>query len=387
MQKHIVIITGSRAEWGLLRPVHNELILLGIRTTVLITGSHLHSQSDHSEKEIVAEAGGEIIRVYITPEDLTLNPGQLMLNSMANALNRIPDALRKLNPDMAIILGDRYEIFAAATACRLSGIRLAHISGGELTLGAFDDALRHCITKLSDLHFTAAEEYRRRVIQLGEEPQRVFNVGELALDKLSQLPLKSQEELEHLLGCKLDSFFLLTIHPETCSPGEGIRITTLLLELLPVHFPGFKLVFTGANADPEGEKINLLLKQFSINSGAGCYFASLGRLNYLSLAKLARCVIGNSSSGIAEVPALGTPVVNIGRRQLGRTHGLAVTSVASDHDQILQAIKKAADLRFREVAMSFPNPYQGEDSARQIASIIASLDLTTISREKKFHDL
>lgn len=387
MPRHIVIITGSRAEWGLLRPLHDELLRAGLRTTVLVTGSHLHAAGGCQADEIFSVPGITAVPVAITPDDPSLNDQQLMFATMAGALNRLPAVLQQLQPDLVIVLGDRYEIFAAASVCRLSGIRLAHISGGELTLGAFDDALRHCITKLSDLHFTASEDYRRRVIQLGENPQFVYNVGELALDKLSRMPFKSRYELEGQLECRLDDFFLLTVHPETCAPGEGLRIVELLLGVLRAEFPEVFLIFTGANADPEGSRINELLKAAFADGRAGRFFNSLGRLNYLSLARLARCVIGNSSSGIAEVPALGTPVVNIGRRQQGRPHGSAVTSVFASEKELAAALKKAADPGFRVVAAKFVNPYAGEDSAATIAGIIAGLDLSGIPRAKPFHDL
>lgn len=387
MQKHVVIITSSRAEWGLLYPVYCELKKLGIRTSVLATGSHLHSQSGFSVNEIEQCDVKSVVKVYITPEDPGLTDDQLMFRSMANAIVGLPEALQQLQPDLAIVLGDRYEILAAALTCRLSGIRLAHISGGELTLGAFDDQLRHCITKLSDIHFTATGEYRRRVIQLGENPGMVYNVGELALSGLSRLRYKNIAELEAIIQRPLKDFFLLTVHPETCSPGAGLQIVELLLDLLPKEFSDTLLLFTAANADPEGNEINAMLAERAVCEPSKIHFVkSLGRLNYLSAARYARCVIGNSSSGIAEIPAVGTPVVNIGRRQLGRPHGRAVISVACSGDEIVDAVKKAADPKFREVIKSSEKLYAGEDAAVKISEIIALLDFKRISREKVFFD-
>ncbi len=387
MQRHIVIITGSRAEWGLLRTVCQELIERGQRVTVVVTGSHLHSQSGFSGDEVDTLAGCDFVNVYITPEEALESTTGLMMKTISNAFIGLPDALSSLKPDLAVVLGDRYEIFAAATVCRLIGIPLAHISGGELTIGAFDDCLRHCITKLSDLHFAATETYRNRVIQLGETPDRVFNAGELALADLHKTPFKERAELEQMLNISLKEFFLVTVHPETCSPGEGLRIIKILIAILTGHFADIGVVFTGANADPEGDEINQAIAEYVKERGAGCFVRSLGRLNYLSMARLATCVIGNSSSGIIEVPALATPVVDIGRRQLGRPRSEAVISVVAGKEQILSAVKKALKPSFRQQAKNCINPYEGENSARQIAEILSTFDLATISREKHFHDL
>ncbi len=387
MQKHIVVITGSRAEWGLLQPVCRELLDRGARVTVLVTGSHLHSQSGFSGSEVDSCFAFASEKVCITPENGSLNSHHLMMQTMSNAFALLPATLEKLQPDLALVLGDRYEIFAAATVCRLSGIRLAHISGGELTTGAFDDCLRHCITKLSDLHFTAAQAFKNRVIQLGESPDRVFNVGELALADLHKTRFKSRQELEQLVKTDLESFFLITVHPETCAPGQGMQIFTLLDEIFTSGFAGFSLIFTAANADPEGDQINAAINVFVERRANGRFIKSLGRLNYLSMARLATCVIGNSSSGIAEVPALGTPVVNIGRRQHGRPHGSSVISVAAEKDAIVAAIKKASQPTFREQSKNCCADYEGHDSARRIAEIIVNFDLGTISREKGFVDL
>jgi UDP-hydrolysing UDP-N-acetyl-D-glucosamine 2-epimerase len=310
-----------------------------------------------------------------------------MLATMSNAFAEIPDTLNKLQPDLALVLGDRYEIFAAASICRLSGIRLAHIAGGELTIGAFDDCLRHCITKLSDLHFTAAEEFSKRVIQLGEAPDRVFNVGELGFADLQLTSFKTRSELEELVGVNLDNFFLMTIHPETCSPGQGIKIFHHLAHLFSAIFSDYSLVFTAANADPEGDQINDAITAYiNINKKAR-FIRSLGRLNYLSMARLASCVIGNSSSGLTEVPALGTPVINIGRRQTGRPHGASVISVPVDETQICEAIKKALHPDLKNECQRLSEKFSGFDSARMIARIISDYDLSCISQEKEFNDL
>lgn len=388
MSKHICIITGSRAEWGILRPLHDELQKRVSRVSVVVTGSHLHYQSDYSAEEISKDIGEDYHQVYITPENGAQDNQSLMFAAMAGALTRFPKLFDMFRPDLVVYLGDRYEIYAVATACRLLGIRSAHISGGELTAGAFDDVLRHCISKLSDLHFTATEDYRRRVIQLGEIPELVFNTGDLGLADLADLPFLQRSQLEDLTKCALDDFFLITLHPQTCSPGAALNGIKQLLPLLIKTYPGTRLLITGANADPEGEEINAYIKaQADIEPESICFFSSLGRLNYLSAARLARCVIGNSSSGIIEVPSLGVPVLNIGRRQQGRPHSQTVITADFDEAAILQALGRLLADGFREKCALFANPYEGKDSARKIAEIIASIDLNSISREKQFHDL
>lgn len=388
MSKHICVVTGSRAEWGILRPLYEELTRKISRVSLVVTGSHLHSQSGFSAEEIDSDIGHEHHRVYITPDSGGQNNRALMFASMAAALVKFPAVFDEIKPDLVVYLGDRYEIYAVATACRLSGIRSAHISGGELTAGAFDDVLRHCITKLSDLHFTATEEYRRRVVQLGENPELVFNTGDLGLADLAELPFLNKSQLKKLTKCALDDFFLITLHPQTCSPGTAIDGLKRLLPLLRKRYPKTHLMFTGANADPEGEEINGYIKEMAAQDPEHiCFHRSLGRLNYLSAARLARCVIGNSSSGIIEVPSLGVPVLNLGRRQQGRPYSKAVITADFDANAIQKSLNALLTEGFREKCAGFTNPYEGKDSARKIAEIIANIDLDSISREKQFHDL
>jgi UDP-hydrolysing UDP-N-acetyl-D-glucosamine 2-epimerase len=382
------MITGSRAEWGIIRPLYNELVSQGVQVNLVVTGSHLHASSGFSVNEIEADIGSSYNKVYITPEDMSLPDNTLMFTSMATALEKFALFFDKMRPDLVVYYGDRFEILAIATACRLSGVRSAHISGGEITLGAFDDVLRHCLTKLSDLHFTATEEFRRRVIQLGEDPQRVFNTGELALADLDKAVFMSKAELESDLGHSLNDFFLITLHPETCAPGKAIAGLADLLSLLRKLYPATRLVFTGANADPEGNAINArLAEKAQLESATINFHQHLGRLRYLSVARIARCVIGNSSSGIIELPSLGIPVLDLGNRQGGRPRSRAVINADFSEKTIKKSLKKLLAPGYREKCAQFPNPYEGCDAARKIARIIADYDLNSISHEKKFYDL
>jgi UDP-hydrolysing UDP-N-acetyl-D-glucosamine 2-epimerase len=388
MNKKVFMITGSRAEWGILRPLYQELERLGVQVMLVVTGSHLHAGSGFSVAEIEADIGPRFLSVYITPEDESLPEKTLMFASMAAAIEKFASFFENEKPDLVLYYGDRYEIYAAATACRLSGIRSAHVSGGEVSLGAFDDVLRHCITKLSDLHFTATEEFRRRVVQLGENPNLVYNTGELALADLDKTAFLSQEQLEKDLNCSLNEFFLITLHPETCAPGTVLKGLATVLSVLRELHPDTTLLFTGANADPEGNAINAALAEEARRQPDTIVFHNnLGRLRYLSAARLARCVIGNSSSGIIELPSLGIPVLNLGNRQGGRPRSQAVITADFSRQSVKKALKKLLAPDWREKCRLFPNPYEGIDAARTIAGIIAGYDINSISSEKKFYDL
>ena len=388
MNKKVCMITGSRAEWGILRPLYHELEHQGVRVKLVVTGSHLQSCSGFSVSEIEADIGTAFSKIDITHEAESQPEKAQMFASMAAAIERFALFFDNEKPDLVLYYGDRYEIYAIATACRLSGIRSAHVSGGEVSLGAFDDILRHCISKLSDLHFTATEEFRQRVIQLGEQPERVYNTGELALADLDKTAFMSRELLEKDLSCSLDNFFLITLHPETCAPETVLKGLATLLPLLRELHPDTTLVFTGANADPEGRAINTAIAEEARRQPDVMVFHThLGRLRYLSVARFARCVIGNSSSGIIELPSLGIPVLDLGNRQGGRPRSQAVMTADFSRSSIKKALKKLLAPDWREKCKLFPNPYEGFDSARKIAGIIAGYDISSICSEKQFYDL
>lgn len=395
MRKKIVVITGSRAEWGLLKPLCYELKASGADLIVIVTGSHL---SENATDILSDEFSDEFVykQVYITPcfgyngiesqKNLTeakLNGNETqMFKEMAQVYEKLPAILRDIKPDIAVVLGDRYEIFAAASVCRLMGIGLAHFSGGELTLGAFDDALRHCITKLSDWHFVSNEEHKKRVIQLGEVPENVYNVGDLAMAGFREMKFKTAEELRAAFGFDFGEFFLLTVHPETCSPGAGVNIVRCLLTDLRVLYPHVTFIFTGSNTDPGGAEINDAIKEAAATDNMIKFIPSMGRLNYLSAAKLSKCVIGNSSSAISEIPALKTPAVNIGNRQKGREHAGSVIDCGVTFSEIKTAVQRALEYSFSDDSDLLP-----ADPAKVSAAIINSFDIRHFTREKAFYDL
>jgi UDP-hydrolysing UDP-N-acetyl-D-glucosamine 2-epimerase len=390
MQKKILIVTGSRAEWGLLKPLYKLLKQnTQIETLLLVTGSHLNSEGDNSIAEIENDQVEIDARLTVFTKNDAKDVEQQMFNAMARLYEDLPPILQQLQPDMTIFLGDRYEIFAVASVCRLLGLQTAHISGGELTRGAFDDQLRHAITKLSDYHFTATETYRQRVIQMGENPDCVFNCGEIGLYRFSQLQLLSPQATKEKLKLPANAkIWLATIHPETSFPKKVSAALDALLDRMLALSAERIIVFTAANADPEGERINCRLKEYAAKFPQKLkFFHSLGRTPYLSLAASAELVIGNSSSGIIEIPALRVPVINLGTRQTGRPHSATVVDAGFEADSFEKALNTVLNEEFRASLPNHENIYQGEDSCEKIADLLIKLATKPPHHIKAFYDL
>jgi len=381
----ICVVTGSRAEYGLLSPLlrliqEDEQLTLQI----VATGMHLSPLFGSTWQEI--EKDGFTINEKVDIE-LSADSKVGIAKSTGLAVIGLSEALTKLKPDWVVLLGDRFETFAAATAAHLLGIPIAHLHGGELTEGAVDDAFRHAITKMSTLHFTAAPEYRQRVMQLGESPDRVFDVGAIGLDNVRQLPLLSKKELEQQLEFpELERTILVTFHPVTLENiSSEQQVTELLaaLDALTEH----KVIFTFPNADADGRVIINLLQQYvARNAGRAKAYASLGQLKYLSLLKYVEVMVGNSSSGLIEAPSFGLPVVNIGSRQNGRLRPSSVIDAFPDKKNIGQAVQKAISQSFRDSCRQMRNPYGDGTAAQKIVKQIKHVGKlnTTI---KKFFDL
>ncbi|MDN5279207.1 MAG: hypothetical protein PWR01_3172 [Clostridiales bacterium] len=397
MKKKIAIITGSRAEWGLLKPLWQKLSLCHeFCVKVVATGSHLDPDGDYSISEIEKDGAKVEARIWVDDSDRKSSKTaekncneDKMFALMAKIMTELPEILRRLKPDLVIILGDRYEIYSVAGVCRLMGIKIAHISGGELTYGAFDDCLRHCISKLSDLHFTASEAYRKRVIQLGEQPDKVYNCGDPGLYKLRQFEFIPKKQLEKELNIDLSRpFAIFTFHPETCNPGKVTTGIKLVLKELKNLGKNFLWVFTASNNDPEGQKINDMITAASKSDPDNfILIRSLGRKRYLSMAALSEFVGGNSSSGLIEIPALKIPVLNFGLRQEGRPHGKGVLDIGYSENEIKNGFKKILSSQFKALAKQSENPYEGETSIDRIVEILLQTDLNQIGRSKRFYDL
>ncbi len=383
-----MFFTGTRAEYGLLRSLMFALQdKTDVTVSALVSGTHLNSQHGKTVEEIHQD--GFCIAATADLELSTCASESQMgvCASMGVAMQKISIALYELKPDILVILGDRYEAFCCATAATMLSIPIVHLHGGEQTLGAVDEAFRHAITKMSHIHFASCEKHRQRIIQLGEDPERVWNTGALGVENALNMDLLTETEIRDYLGLTSNQPYLLcTFHPVTLEPGQELQQWQEVQKALDV-FSDYAIIITGANADSGGNTINALLAEWEeSNSHRVCFFASLGVLRYLSAAKYARCVVGNSSSGIIEIPSLKTPVVNIGNRQKGRMCSEAVLHCNTQATAIECALKKALSLEHKKLAQSASNPYGGENVAQTMSSIIASIPLEGLIK-KKFYDL
>ncbi len=353
--RRIAVVTGSRADYGLLRGVLARLKAADdVDLSVIACGMHLVPKFGETWRAI--EADGFPIAAQIDFQ-LTDDRPETVARGTGIGLTGFADALPKLAPDVLVLLGDRYEILSAAVAATLLNIPIAHIHGGEITAGAFDDAIRHAITKMASLHFVAAEPYRQRVIQMGENPDLVFNVGAPGLDVASTAPAIGRPELLAQLGLSgPERFLLITLHPTTAQPGaDAANVAALLNALADIGDRSF--VFTGVNADPGYRAIDDAIQNFvAARPQQAKLFASLGSERYWAALRLADAVVGNSSSGIVEAPAAGVPSINIGDRQLGRLRAASIIDCPADPAAIRAALEAVFDGRFRVDPAATP-PY------------------------------
>ena len=367
--RNICIFTGSRAEYGLLR-----WVMQGIQDTpdltlqVVATGMHLSPEFGMTIQEIRADGfePDETIEILLSSDTPTA-----ICKSMGLAMIGYGEAIERLKPDMVVLLGDRFETLCMAAAAQVCRVPLAHIHGGETTEGAIDEAFRHSVTKMSHLHFASCEAYRQRIIQLGEAPDRVFNVGALGVENIRRMALMARSELAEAIGFNLGKpYFLVTFHPVTLekSTSEG-QFQTLLGAL--DAFPEYNVIFTKANADPDGRVINRLIDEYAEKRPERCFAViSLGVHRYLSAMKYATAVIGNSSSGIVEAPSFKIPTVNIGDRQKGRVRAESVMDCEPAALSIASSIRKAISAEFQEVLKVVKNPYEQADTATRIVEKI-----------------
>jgi GDP/UDP-N,N'-diacetylbacillosamine 2-epimerase (hydrolysing) len=384
--KKICIITGSRAEYGLLKPLLEKLKMNScFELQIVVTGTHLSNEFGLTYKEI--EQDGFTISEKIestlssdTPISISKSIGLVFIS--------FAEVYARLKPDLIVVMGDRYEIFAAVASAHVSRIRVAHLSGGEVTIGAMDEAFRHSITKMSQLHFTSTEEYRKRVIQLGEDPESVFNVGEIGLDNIRTLSLLTKDELKQSLGLRFNKRNLLvTFHPVTLDENTSSKQFENILTVLE-NQKDTNLILTKTNADTNGRIINEMIDNYvSKNSDTSFSFSSLGRLRYLSLLQFVDAVVGNSSSGIVEAPSFKIGTINIGDRQKGRVEAQSVIDCECANDSIKKALNKLYSSKFRELLKSVKNPYYAHNSAEKIKKYIVNYLSSGKSIKKEFFDL
>ena len=385
--KKICVVTGTRAEYGLLKPLIKKINEdTDVELQLIVTGMHLSPEFGLTYKEIEEDGytitdKNEMLLSSDTPNGITKSIGLATIG--------FADIFTRIQPDIVVLLGDRFETYAAATSAMIHRIPIAHIHGGELTEGAIDDAIRHSITKMSTLHFTSTEEYRRRVIQLGEQPERVHCVGALGVENIKKQQLLSKEELGKSIKFRLDKpYAVITYHPVTLENGTAEEQFIDLLNALD-EMEDYKFIFTKANADTEGRIINQLIDKYvDKNKAKAIGFASLGMIRYLSALKYCEMVIGNSSSGLLEAPSFKIPTVNIGNRQKGRVRAESVIDCGNEKKNIYEAIQKASGMKKDESFQKISNPYEGEDTTKKIYKYIKKyLYQEEQKTNKQFYDL
>ncbi len=381
--RKICIVTGTRAEYGLLywlmKEIQNDPDL---ELQLIVTGMHLSPEFGLTykeiEKEFIITKKVEMLLSSDTPIGIS--------KSMGLAQISFAEAFAELSPDILVLLGDRYEIFSAASAAIIARIPIAHLHGGETTEGAFDESIRHSLTKMSHLHFTAAEPYRQRVIQLGEHPERVFNVGGMGIENIKRLQLLEKDALEESLGFTLGmKNLLITFHPitlEVSSAQEQFQELLCALDALE----DTKMIFTKANSDTGGRIINHMIDAYAAqNPHKTVAFASLGQLRYLSALQYVDAVVGNSSSGLLEAPSFKIGTINIGDRQKGRLKATSVIDCLPVSENINSALNDLYSDRFQTLLKTVKNPYDNGFSSQKIIEILKKTDIT--STQKSFYDL
>lgn len=385
MKRKICVVTGTRAEYGLLYWLMKEIQADdALELQVIATGAHLSPEFGLTYCEI--EKDGFAINAKVEML-LSSDSAAGVTKSIGIALIGFADAFARLSTDIAVVLGDRYEILAAAEAAMMANIPIAHIHGGELTEGAIDDSIRHAITKMAHLHFVAAPEYRNRVIQMGENPAHVYEVGAVGIDNIVKMPLMSRHELEESIQFALgEKYFLVTYHPVTVSNAKHSYALQNLFDALDC-FPEYRVLFTKSNSDAGGREINRQIDVYAERrKDRVVCCTSLGQLRYLSAMKHAAAVVGNSSSGILEAPVLKASTVNIGDRQKGRLRFPSVIDCAEEKGAIVAAIQKALSEDFRQGLEDMVIPHSDGNIAVRIKNVLRDVPLEGLF-QKQFFDL
>lgn len=383
MKRKVAVFTGTRAEYGLLYWLMKDIQSSDLlQLQVIVSGMHLSPEFGNTWQTIENDGFAIDAKVEML---LSSDSDVGVVKSMGLGVLGFADALDRLRPDVLVVLGDRFEALAIVQSALIMRIPVAHLHGGEITEGAYDDSIRHAISKLSYLHFTSTEPYRQRVIQLGEAPQRVFNVGAVGLDHLARSPLMSRDELSQSLGFDLSKpFLLVTYHPVTLSEESPRESFQALLDALD-RFPEYSVILTYPNADNGGRAIIPLLEDYAQQApGRVLAIPSLGFKRYLSAVGLASAVVGNSSSGVIEVPSFKVPTVNIGARQDGRLAAESVLHCAADTEAIEAALRQALSPVFSRLCAEVDNPYGAGDASSQIVNVLERFQPESV---KPFHDL
>lgn len=381
--KTVCVVTATRAEYGLLK---NIIKLIEkdeeLKLVLVATGTHLSKDFGYTVTEIREDKLPISAEIDILVEE---EGGISASKTMAKAFYKFSDFFKNCKPDMLVVLGDRYELLPICACAMNEQIPISHISGGEITEGVIDDTIRHCVTKMSYLHFVSCEAYRKRVIQLGEEPSRVFNFGDVGVENICNMKLMSKSELEQEIGFCLDNpYGVVTFHPVTLEKASALKQLEELLNALKAT-EDMNFIITKSNADTEGKEINDRIDEFvEKNKNCKSYY-SLGLLRYLSAVQYSEFVIGNSSSGIVEVPAFGIPTINIGDRQKGRLQANSILNCEPEKEDIIRQIKMARREEFKNNIKIDQNPYKGKDTSKLIIETIKRfLYIEKIELKKQF---
>ena len=384
MKRKICVVTGTRAEYGLLFWLMKEIEAdNSLELQLIATGMHLSPEFGLTYKEVEKDFKIDKKIEMLLSSDTSVG----ISKSMGLAQISFAEAYHELNPDILIVLGDRYEIFSAISAAMIAQIPIAHLHGGEATEGLIDEPIRHSITKMSHLHFTATDEYRNRVIQLGEQPNRVFNVGGIGIENIKRLKLLSKEEFEKSINFKLNKKnILVTFHPVTLEKSTAKKQFQELLNAID-ELEDTNIIFTKANSDTDGRVINSMCDEYvAKNSQKSVCFTSLGQLRYLSALQYVDAMVGNSSSGLAETPSFKIGTINIGDRQKGRIKANSVIDCEPNKQSIQKAFEKLYSDNFQDKLQTVQNPYGNGCASKEIVEILKNTNLDNIVK-KSFYDV
>ena len=379
----VCVVTGTRAEYGLLYWLMKEIesdkdMLLQL----IVTGMHLSSEFGLTYKEIEKDFKIDKKIEMLLSSDTDLGVSK----SMGLAQISFSEAYEELTPDIVIVLGDRYEIFSAVSSAMISRIPIAHISGGEVTEGVIDEAIRHAITKMSHLHFVSTEEYKNRVIQLGEHPNRVFNLGAIGIDNINKLKLFSKNEFVKSIDFSLNKKnILVTFHPVTLEKSTSKEQFQELLNSID-ELEDTNIIFTKSNSDTDGRVINQMIDAYVSRNNNAVSFISMGQVRYISALKFVDAVVGNSSSGLTEAPIFGIGTINIGDRQKGRINLVSVINCNPTKESISNAFNELYSERFQKALSIVKSPYGNGGTSKKIKNIVKNFDLNNILK-KSFYDV
>jgi GDP/UDP-N,N'-diacetylbacillosamine 2-epimerase (hydrolysing) len=384
MKRKICVVTGTRAEYGLLYWLIKEIESdKELELQIIATGMHLSPEFGLTYKEIEKEFKIDKKIEMLLSSDTSIG----ISKSMGLAQISFSESYEELKPDIVVVLGDRYEIFSAVSAAMIARIPIAHLHGGETTEGAFDEPIRHSITKMSHLHFTATQEYKNRVIQLGEHPNRVFNVGGMGIENIKRLKLLTKDEFEKSIDFKLNKKnILVTFHPVTLENSTAQKQFQELLDAID-ELEDTNIIFTKANSDTNGRIINQMIDEYvAFNSHKSVGFTSLGQLRYLSALQFVDAMVGNSSSGLAEAPSFKIGTINIGDRQKGRIKANSVIDCLPNKESIKKAFEVLYSKEFNESLKITANPYGDGRASQKIIEEIKKANLADILK-KSFFDV